>query len=161
MSQYNMFQAIVMSFYSKALYRDVAINWGGKVFIYLLLIQVLAWIGSTYMAQVGINQLYAKYSTQLVAQTPVMTFKDGKVSTPEKKPYIITLPDNERFAVIDTTGHYKTPAQAEASLLITETEFISSDKPGETKIHAIPKDLEAVFDPQLVNKVIQKFISFT
>ena len=37
MKQYNILQAIVMSFYSKNLYRDVAKNWGGKAFLYLFL----------------------------------------------------------------------------------------------------------------------------
>jgi hypothetical protein len=161
MSRYNMLQAIVMSFYSRKLYRDVAMNWGGKAFLYLLLLLALSWIGMTYLFQHGINQFYAQYSGAIVSQMPILTIKDGKMSTPENRPYLITDPDHERIAVIDATGQYTTLEQAKTDILVTQTQVISQSKPNETRTNQLPPNFNAVIDPNVINAYIKKFVGFT
>lgn len=161
MSQYNVLQAIYMSFYSKKLYRDVANNWGAKTFLYLFLVVALSWIAFVWQLQTTLNLAYQKDSERIVEQIPVITIKDGKLSTPENRPYIITTPDSkERIAVIDTSGTYTTIEQANAGILITETEMITQPKPEETRNNQIPATLNAVIDPQVVNSYVQKYLGF-
>lgn len=149
MQQYNVFQAIFLSFYSKKLYRDVATNWGGKSFAYLFLLVAIVSIFFVLTAQKvithGYHELYAKVSPQL----PVVTISDGKVSTPEQRPYIITDPDtHENIAVIDTTGQYKTIKEANASVLVTETEIMTHPKKDEVRVYQIPSSFSQVINPE-------------
>ena len=47
MKRYSIFHPLVLSFFSKSLYRDVGKNWRGTGLLYLLLIIALLWIPST------------------------------------------------------------------------------------------------------------------
>lgn len=162
MSRYGMIQAIFMSFYSKKLYRDVAVNWGGKSLIYLLFILSLSWIYFTYQIQHGINTFTAKDVDKIVVQIPVVTINQGKVSTPENRPYEITDPDTkQKIAVIDATGQYKTLEEAKAMVLVTPTQVIAQTKPNETKIYDIPANLNLVADPLVITGYIKTFLGFS
>jgi len=156
MRKYSVWQAIPMSFYSRKLYRDVAKNWGGTAFLYLFLIVALSMIPATYLLQVALNQVYVNVSDKFVAQIPVLTVKDGKISTPEKRPYIIKDNDNkEVIAVVDTTGKYKTLEASKGELLITETEVITKPSHNQTRIDQIPASTNLVFDPIVVNEYVK------
>lgn len=161
MSRYNIFQAIYMSFYSKDLYQDVGQNWGGKAFFYLLVLLSLSWIGQTAIFQTNINHLYDQGAEKLIAQVPVITIKDGKVSTPENRPYILKDPDGDGvIAVIDTSGKYTELDQDNGALLVTKTQIISKPKANETRIYQIPEKTNMTIDPSVVSSYIQKYISF-
>lgn len=161
MRQYNVWQAIFMSFYSKKLYRDVATNWGGFAFLYLLMLVALSVIYWTVVMQTGINQVYAKVTDKFIAQIPVLTVKDGKISTPEKRAYLIKDGDGkEVIAIVDTTGKYKTLNDSKADLLITETEIISSSSPTQTRIDQMPATMNFVFDPVVVNSYVKGAFSW-
>ncbi len=159
MQQYNIFQAIVMSFYSRKLYRDVAQNWGGKALLYLLMLLALSWIGATIFVQSTLNHSYAKVSAEIVPQIPVLTFKDGKVSTPEAKPYFIVDPSSHKnFAVIDTTGQFTTLEQADTQILLTQTELITQKNENETRIDKIPANFNYAADPKVIDSYLVSYI---
>lgn len=160
MNQYNIFQAFYLSFFSRNLYRDVAARWGGKSFIYLLLMVSLSWIYPTYLLQTNLNRGYQYNSSEFVVQIPVLSVTNGKVTTPEKRPYLITEPNTkETVAIIDTSGKYKTLEQAKTSLLITQTSVISKND-RETKIYELPANLNTVINPPVINNYIKDFIGF-
>lgn len=161
MNQYNIFQAIFLSFYSKNLYRDVAINWGGKAFGYLFFIVVLAWIFPTFYIQLSINKNYAKHSQLYVNQLPVLTFNQGTLSTPEKRPYIVTEPGTSNIVmIIDTSGRYTNLEQAKATMLVTDKEIITRRNTNETRIYQIPTDFNKTVDPVVGNEYLKKFLSY-
>lgn len=160
MSQYSIFQAVYLSFFSRKLYRDVASTWGGKAFLYAFFILALSWIGSIILIQQKISHGYVRYSSSLVEQMPVVTVTAGKVSTPEKKPYVITEPTSkETIIVIDTTGHYQTLAQANTDYLVTEDAIITKDG-DTTKITKLPVSLTHVFEPNIMNEHIKRWINY-
>ncbi len=166
MQQYNIFQAIYLSFYSKQLYRDVAKNWGGKSFLYLLLIVALSWIAFTYFSQIALNASYREHSDVMVSQIPIVTIKDGRVITPEKRPYIIEdSKTHERLVVIDTTGQYTTLEKANALFLITENKvFVQKEKSGEVikeaNIYEIPKTMTTTLNPRQINGYLEQMAYF-
>lgn len=161
MKQYNVLQAIFMSFYSKNLYRDVANNWGGKAFFYLLFLLCLSWIAFVCVLQMGINEGYRKHSDAVIDQIPVLTIKDGKLSTPENKPYVIVNPDTkEKVFVIDTTGQYTSLEQAQAPVLVTETQVFSQTKPNQIRIDQIPSNLSVAINPQTVNEYLKYYLGY-
>lgn len=162
MSRYSMFQALFMSFYSKKLYRDVATFWGGKTLAYLLFLLALSWIYFTYQIQHGINHFVGKNVEQLITQMPVLTITQGKISTPENRPYEIINPENkQRIAVIDTSGQYKTTEDAKSIVLVTQNEVMVQSKPEEKKTYQLPTNLNTTVEPSGVSKFVQTFLSFS
>lgn len=161
MSQYNIIQAIYMSFYSRKLYQDVGKNWGGKTFLYLAFLLALSWIGFTINAQIKLNRIYAVSSDEVIAQIPVMTVIKGKISTPEKKPYLIKDPSNNKvFAIIDTTGQYSDISKNDVSVLVTETTVSDKMNKNEMRIYQIPETYSGTINPVTINKFIERIISF-
>lgn len=161
MSQYNILQAIYMSFYSKKLYRDVAANWGGKSFLYLLMLLALSSLFWSYMIEGFTKVAYQSFSAKIIPQIPVMTLTDGKLSTPEKRPYFIEDPNtHSKFAIIDTTGQYTSLEQAKTPLLVTETQIIAQTKPNETKIYTISDKINQTIDPQVIKSFIDPYVGF-
>lgn len=161
MQRYNMFQAFVLSFFSKELYRDVAFNWGGKTFLYLFFLVVLSWITSTIQTQSVLNVAVKAHADEYIQQVPILTFKEGKLSTPENRPYIIkNTKTSETIGVIDTSGQFKTLEAAHANMLLTQTDFITRSDKDQTKITPIPKNISAVVDPQVVGKQIKHYVSY-
>lgn len=160
MSQYNIFQAVFLSFFSRKLYRDVASTWGGKAFLYAFFILALSWIGSVILIQQKLSSGYVRYSSSLVEQMPVLTVTAGKVSTPENKPYVITEPNSkETIIVVDTTGHYQSLAQANTDYLITQDSIITKDG-DTTKITKLPASLTQVLAPAVINDHIKRWINY-
>lgn len=161
MQQYNVFQAIYMSFYSRRLYRDVALNWGGKAFLYLFMLLALSFISFTYRTQLTLNLFYHESVTEIVKQLPILTVKEGKISTPENHPYtIMDSKTNKKVAVIDTTGQYKTLEEAGAPVLLTETTLISQTSPDQIRIDQVPSQLTAILDPNVINNYIAHYLNY-
>lgn len=160
-SRYNIFQAIFMSFYSRNLYKDVGQNWGGKTFLYLFILLALSWIGDTIQIQSGLSRMYARTSNAFVAQIPVMTIKQGILSTPEKKPYIIKEPGTENlFAIIDTSGKYTDISNTKADILVTQNKIFNRQDEHETRIHALPTTFSAVINPEVINGYVKSGINY-
>lgn len=161
MPQYGLFQAIFMSFYSRKLYRDVAVNWGAKSLVYLLMLLCLSWIFFTVQIQRSLITGYSALSEAMVTQIPVMTLNNGKLSTPLAKPYLITDPQSgEELVVIDTTGQYTSLDQTKAFILITDSKILIRPKPNQQRINELPAKLNFTFHPEKVNDLINKFIYF-
>jgi hypothetical protein len=160
--RYNIFQALFMSFYSKQLYRDVANNWGGKTFLYLLMLLSLSWVYFVYEAQLAINTSYHEFSNKFAGQFPVLTIKNGTIITPEKRPYYITDPDSHKnIAIIDTTGKYKTLEDAQVPILITQNEMSIEKKENETRIYKVPNNVNAVIDPKVVDGYLIEYLKLS
>jgi hypothetical protein len=164
MKQYHLLQALYMSFYSKKLYQDVASNWGGYALLYLLLLLVLSWIPVTYYAQRNLVQSYTIYSDGLIAQIPELVVKDGKLSTPQPRPYFINIAGDEDHShltmVIDTTGQYQDLQQTHTNFLITENKIITQKNANEIRINTFPKNLNLTIIPKDINIIIKRIISY-
>lgn len=159
MQKYNMLQAFFMSFYSRDLYRDVAKNWGGKAYLYLLLLVILSSIPITILLQTAANSSYKAYSAKIMPQLPVLDIKNGEITTPENRPYFLKDPETQKtIAIIDTTGQYTTLEQAQTDFLLTKTDFISRRSSHEVRIDTLPKDITMKVDPQTLDQYIQKFV---
>jgi hypothetical protein len=126
MKRYSFFHAPFLSFFSGALYRDVARNWRGMGFLYMFVLLAVLWIPSIIKLQVGVNRFVDVESKKLTDQIPAITISHGKVSTDVPTPYYIKDPDSgTTFAIIDTTGGSESldslPGQG---LLLTKTKLI-------------------------------------
>ena len=160
MSQYNIFEAIFMSFYSSDLYRDVGQNWGGKIFLYLFMLMLLVSAGSAIPMQISLNRIYKENADIVMAQLPIIKITAGKLSTPEVKPFLITLPSAKQpLLIIDTSGKYTNLTDTDGVALVTEKQIFIQHKEHETRIYQISKDYDGEYKPDKVNDYIKRFVS--
>jgi hypothetical protein len=124
------------------------------------MIVALSWIFSVYVMQEKISFWYARSSAALVDQLPIVTVKSGKISTPENRPYVVVVPETkETLMVIDTSGRYKTLADADTDYLVTESSVITKD--GDvTKVAQIPLSLNTTLIPVVINQHIKSWINY-
>lgn len=125
MKRYSIFHALVLSFFSKDLYRDVAKNWRGTGLLYLAIILALFWIPSIIKGQLGMSAWVDGDSKEITKQIPKITITKGEVSTDVPTPHVIKDPKNgEDIAIIDTTGTVQNLDNTDAKILLTKSKLI-------------------------------------
>jgi hypothetical protein len=136
MRRYSIFHPLVLSFFSKSLYRDVAKNWRGTGLLYLFLVLALFWIPTIIKGQIGISNWVDGDSKEITKQIPAITISNGKVSTDVPTPHFIKDPKTGTdIAIIDTTGAYQTLENSDAKLLLTKSKLIMNKSAMETQTY--------------------------
>lgn len=140
MRRYNVVQPYWLSFFSKDLYRDVAQNWRGFGFVYLLLLLALAWVPDVVTIHRGFAGFVEKEGEALVAQMPKITITKGEVSVDPPGPHYIKDPETGNvIMVIDTSADAsELEKYPDAAVLLTRTQFITrQEKRGQTRIQEL------------------------
>ena len=160
MRQFGCLKAIAMSFYSKALYRDVVQNWTGGVLLYILLLITICWSFNMVPMQIAINQGYKSFSTKYLPQMPEMLFKDGQLTTPENRPYFIKdFETKNTILVIDTSGEYTNLDKLPNAGLVTKNAVIYKDK-NEIKTKEFPAKFNLDIKPEVVQQKLASVIDW-
>ena len=125
MSKFSIFQTPMLSFYSRDVYRDVATNWTGPAFGYLLLVLAVCWLVTMVGVTGEMNKFFDEQAPKIVDQVPVITIRQGEVSISEPQPYRIKDPESGKLAaIIDTTGSITSLEDSEARLLLLKTTLL-------------------------------------
>ena len=134
MKRYSIIHIPVWSFFSQALYRDIALQWKGTCFGYLFLLLAVAWIPAMIVLHQSFSAFVADEAPKLTAQLPHLTILDGEASITEPEPFFFENPDTGMpLAIIDTTGSITSLDDTPAKLLITRTEAIFETNESETE----------------------------
>jgi hypothetical protein len=124
--RFSYIDALWQSFFSRALYADVAQRWRGLGFLYLLFIVVLGWVPSLVKMQVAMEHARSGSSEALIRQVPAITITDGTASADVETPYFIKDPsDGKILAIIDFTGQYTSLEGTSAALLLTRHNLVT------------------------------------
>jgi len=136
MRRYSIFHALVLSFFSRSLYRDVGKHWRGTGLLYLLLVLALVWIPTIIRGQIGISRWVDGDAKEFTKQIPAITITHGQVSTDATMPYFIKDPKTgTNIAIIDTTGEYENLDNTDASLLLAKSKVIMKKSMTETETY--------------------------
>lgn len=159
MREYNSFQAIVMSFYSRKLYRDVVSNWHGSVILYLFLLLAVSWLAMMFVIQPFIKTGADEITTKYILQVPVVTVHSGIASTPENRPYMVKDPDNEVVAIVDTSGQYQNLSSTPVGtkVLLTKDTIYYYDSSHGVKVTPLSNTLNITLQPEQVKRKIIQF----
>lgn len=150
MKKYNIFHPILLSFFSKDLYRDVARNWRGNAFFYLFILLAICWIPATYLMHQGMNTFLENRMVPLIKQMPTIKIHHGEVSIDQPSPYIIREPHTNRIiAIINTSTEITSPAQTKALLLLTKDKLYVRHSEKEMRVYSLKR-----FDNQEITKVL-------
>ncbi|MHC4646247.1 MAG: DUF1189 family protein [Planctomycetota bacterium] len=134
MKRFSIIHVPLLSFFSKPLYRDVALNWKGVCFGYLLLLLAVCWIPRIVKEYMDFSDFVEKEAPSVVEQVPRITIADGQVSIDEPQPYYIKDPDSGQvLAVIDTTDTITSPEDVNAFCLLTRTSVVAKKGEFETR----------------------------
>jgi hypothetical protein len=90
MKKYS-WQAVYLSFFSRDLYGDVAINWKGVGYLYLLLLIVVTTAIAAIVCQITWGALISQTVDPTINKVPKMTFDKGKLSIDKPSPYMFDL----------------------------------------------------------------------
>lgn len=158
MKKYSMFSAPYMSFFSAAFYRDVYTNWKGTAFLYLLFLQLVVWIPMGVFIQASLDDAARNYMPELIAQVPELQFAEGKMSTPEMRPYEIRDPEEDALlALIDTTGAITSLEDTEARVLIMADKALVRESAVETRVFSFKE----IKNFTLTGEVMHKWVEIT
>ena len=135
MKRYSIFHPLVLSFFSKDLYRDVGKNWQGTGLLYLFLVLALLWIPTVIKGHLGFTRWVDNDAKGLTQQIPPITITNGHASTNVPLPYIIKDPKTgESLALIDTRDNSEA-GNTSVPLVLTETKLVTNKSATETRIY--------------------------
>jgi hypothetical protein len=159
MKQYGIFHPLLLSFYSKPLYRDVAKNWKGVGFLYLLLLLALTWIPVMMQFHYNLSNMVTREAPKIVNQIPKITITTGEVSVDVPVPYYIIEPQSgEQIVAIDTSGQITSIDQTTAIALLTKKNFIMrQQRRGETRTFDLSAIQYLTLDRDSVMSWVQAF----
>ncbi|MFQ3573005.1 MAG: DUF1189 family protein [Thermodesulfovibrionales bacterium] len=153
--QFNIFHAPLLSFFSKALYIDVAKNWRGYGIIYLLFLSLIFSSAEIVRFQSQIEEVIDVTAPVIVPQVPTLHIKSGRLSMDSESPHMIyNTKDNTLFAVIDTTNTYKTPNDTGAVIYISDVRLYFKNSPNDYSYI----DIKNFDDMTITHEVIYKWI---
>lgn len=134
--QHSRVTALVLSFFSADLYRDVARRWRGIGFLYLMLLLAVSWLPVSIRAQVGFSKWVRQDAARTLAGFPAVTIKDGVVSIDRPEPYLWRDPESgEVILYVDTTGAFDLPAGANARAKLGRSSVTVQQNKYETRTH--------------------------
>ncbi len=161
MKRYSIIHIPVWSFFSKALYRDIALQWKGTCFGYLFLLLAVAWIPGMIILHQELSAFVADEAPKLTAQLPHLTIHDGEASITEPEPFIVKDPDTgEPLAIIDTTGSITSLDDTPAKMLVMQTEAIYRENDFETQTFSFSEIEDFQIGPEQVDEWLKALSRF-
>jgi hypothetical protein len=134
MKQFSIYHIPALSFFSKALYRDMGLRWKGTAFGYLLALLAICWIPTMVKLQHGLAEFVRTTAPKIVSQIPRLDLVHGVVSTEEPRPYFIQDPaTGKNVAIIDTTGSISSLTGTDADFLVIQKKIIYRVSPVDTR----------------------------
>lgn len=131
---YRIWQVPALAFFSRALYRDVALRWQGIAFGYLLLLLAICWIPGAIRIDHSFASFVEQEAPLVIEQVPDITIIDGRAFVDQPQPYTIHDPKtDEALLVIDTTGTITSLEQTDARALVTARQAIFQKNAIETR----------------------------
>jgi len=158
MSQYSIFTAPVLALVSRDFYRDVGRNWRVKSFVYLFLLEIVAWIAGIVVMSSMIADFVAKEAGAITDQIPPIAVKNGIVTADVEQPHFIRAGNPpEVVAILDTTGEVTSLEGTTAHVLLMEKELIVKQKDSETRHYKLDKVDELAFDGKMIQTWLDDF----
>lgn len=135
MRRYSVFHPLILSFFSRSLYRDVGKNWRGTGLLYLFFVLALLWIPTMIKGYVGLARFTDTDAREISRQIPPITIRNGHASTTVPMPHYITIPrTGETLALIDTRDNTNA-SNTSVPLVLTETKLVMNKGGSETRVY--------------------------
>lgn len=158
MKQYSYIHSLYYAFYSKSFYQDVARNWKGLCFSYLLFILCLLWIPGISRMQSEVSEFLSTEAPKYVKQVPVITISQGNASIKEQAPYFINVPEkNSPFAIIDPSGQITSLDKTSALVLLTKSQLIIKNSSSQSRTFDLKEIDHLTIDQKVIYGWLETF----
>lgn len=158
MKHYSIFHPLYMSFFSKSLYRDVAGNWKGLCFTYLLIVLALSIAPDMVRLHARVTDFIVEEAPKVVSQVPTITISEGKASIKEPVPYTINAPWSKLpFAVIDTSDRPPQMEDIKATVILTKTRLAVRGDASDIRSLDLSRLHNLVIDGNLISRWLDVF----
>ena len=158
MKRYSYIHSLYYAFYSKSFYQDVARNWKGLCFSYLLFILCLLWIPGISRIQSEVSEFLSDEAPKYVKQVPVITISKGNVSIKEQVPYFINVPEkNTPFAIIDPSGQITSLDKTSALVLLTRSQLIIKNSSAQSRAFDLKEIDHLTIDQKVIYGWLETF----
>lgn len=155
MRQYSILHGLFLSFGSRRFFQDVAANWRGASFVLLLLIALLIALRLALFINNGLSEFDRAHGPGYIRQLPTITVENGRASTPEAIPYMITEPASGRpVAIIDTTREKVDFNNTRAFVYVSQTQVAYRKDANETRIYEIDQFEDMVITRESAHKLV-------
>jgi hypothetical protein len=95
-NRFSRWSALWASFYSRALYRDVASRWNGLGLIYLLMLLAFCWLPSPVRWSIGLREFAATNGQAMADQLPTIAIEDGVMTASPAGRHVVRLDFEDR-----------------------------------------------------------------
>jgi hypothetical protein len=151
MKHYSIFHPLYMSFFSRSLYQDVAGNWKGFCFTYLLIVLVLNLAPDMVRLHARVTDFLIEEAPMVVRQVPTITISEGNASIKEPVPYTIQAPWSKLpFAVIDTSDRPPAMENIKATVVLTKTKLAVREDESDLRSLDLSRIHNLVIDSNLI-----------
>jgi len=134
MQRFTIIHPLFMSFFSRSLYQDVARNWKGLCFAYLLSLLALTLLPEVLKVRKDLSDFLRNEAPRIIRQVPPITISKGKVSVEGQEPYfILDEKTGNPLIIIDTTGRINTLGDSSALILVRKTDVLIKKDKTETR----------------------------
>ncbi len=155
MKQFTIWQAPFYSFWSKSFYVDVAKNWHGLAYSYLVLLISFTWIFMSIKKQMDFNYFVDHKLSPVIVQMPVVTIDKGILSIDQPSPCTLKGSSGQPVVTFDTTDKPMDPEAMPGIFLVTKDSVYGKHQPPEQKL-----DLSSITDHVVINKTVaQQFFA--
>ncbi len=158
MKKTNFVAAMGLAFGSKKLYREVGKSWGGRIFGYLILLELFCWVFLAAELHQNFSWWVANKAPSIIDQIPTITIRNGEVETDVEQPYFIQNPwepDARPLFIIDTTGTYTELGDNAEGGLLTKDKVYVRQNPNLNEVRMY--DLSTVQDFTLNAEFVQSW----
>lgn len=101
MKHFAGWQAVLLSFFSPELYRDVVQNWRGVAFLYLFALMAVIMALQAVRLQYQTNRFVEQYATQSIRQFPKVKIESGELSIDKPSPQYVKDSSGKPIIVFD------------------------------------------------------------
>lgn len=157
MQKYKIYQPLLLAFFSKDLYRDVAKNWRGMGFLYLLVLVLILSMLTAFTYYQG-RLAFVNMIQPVIIQLPTITINKGKASIKEPVPYTIKASKtNKVIGVIDTSEHPISFQESPAWFMLTKDSFLFKENASTTRTQNLSAVPDQVYDQAKFQKLVMEF----
>ena len=149
-----------LSFFSRDLYRDVAVRWTGSGLGYLFLLLCVTSIPLTFQLAGALEQIKVVYMQHVIDKLPPLQIEQGVLTTDVPQPYVIRLPEMEEpFMVIDTRG---TPAGEDEfqAPVVLQADRMIIDNQGEVRSYPFENISQFTLDKAELSAWLDKVMGY-
>lgn len=125
----NLLSSIARAFYSCSFYGEVAHTWKGAALGYLSALVLIASLVTSVQAHVSFAD-FKKTTPQFINQMPDITIQNGKLRTPERRPYAVYEANAKEPVILIDTTYEGIPLDKPWQMFASESLFVARKSNG-------------------------------